>query len=84
MKILHRDLKPENLLIDEQGYIKISHFNLAVDATKEVSGIVGTPDFMAPEVTEGKSYSFSADYFSVARTIDEMITSKNSGKIVSN
>jgi serine/threonine protein kinase len=84
MKILHRDLKPENLLIDEQGYIKISHFGLAIDATKEVSGITGTKGFIAPEVKEGKSYSFPADYFSVARTIHEMITSKNSGKIVSN
>jgi serine/threonine protein kinase len=77
MKILHRDLKPENLLIDEKGYIKISHFGLAIDATKEVSGNVGTGGYMAPEVLEGKNYSFPADYYSVASTIHEMITSRN-------
>jgi serum/glucocorticoid-regulated kinase 2 len=77
MKILHRDLKPVNLLIDEQGYIKISHFGLAIDATKEVSGNVGTDGYKAPEILEEKKYSFPADYYSVASTIHEMITSRN-------
>ena len=49
--IIHRDIKPENLVIDDDGYVRITDFGIARvwqhDNSKETSG---TPGYMAPEV----------------------------------
>ncbi len=48
--ILHRDLKPANVLIDEDGFVRITDFGIAVP--REGSGqqqVIGTPGYMAPE-----------------------------------
>ena len=35
--------------------------------------IIGTPHYMAPEVFEGKGYSFEADYWSLGILLYEFI-----------
>ena len=49
--ILHRDIKPENLVLDEQGYVRITDFGISrywrPDNSSDTSG---TPGYMAPEV----------------------------------
>ena len=57
--ILHRDIKLENIFITQDETVaKIGDFGLAKvieeDTTKTQCG---TPDYMAPEVLEGKTYS---------------------------
>jgi protein kinase A len=49
--VIHRDIKPENLVLDSNGYVRITDMGIAriwtKDNAKETSG---TPGYMAPEV----------------------------------
>jgi len=69
LKICHRDLKPENFLFLNQNAdsaIKVIDFGLArkFAATKEMTTIVGTPYYVAPEVLRG-TYNQSCDVWSL-------------------
>lgn len=64
--VIHRDLKPENLILDNQGYARITDLGVAKvyqrDNHKDTSG---TPGYMAPEVILGHEHSYTADYFAI-------------------
>ena len=62
--ILHRDIKPDNLVIDKNGYVKITDFGISREIGKLIKGeSSGTPGYMAPEVMCGKSHSIDSDYY---------------------
>jgi len=49
--IIHRDIKPENLVIENDGYIRITDFGIArVWREENAQDTSGTPGYMAPEV----------------------------------
>ena len=78
-KLVHRDIKPANLLLNSQGYVKISDFGVAKEARTEgnVSTFIGTQFFMSPERLNGKSYAFSADIWSFGVTLVYCAVGKN-------
>uniref|UniRef100_A0A671KQM9 G protein-coupled receptor kinase n=1 Tax=Sinocyclocheilus anshuiensis TaxID=1608454 RepID=A0A671KQM9_9TELE len=74
-RIIYRDLKPENILLDDRGHIRISDLGLAVQIPggETIRGRVGTVGYMAPEVIQNESYTFSPDWWGLGCLIYEMI-----------
>ncbi|KAL5206623.1 hypothetical protein ABZP36_034832 [Zizania latifolia] len=63
MSVVHMDIKPENILLSKAGKIKLADFGLAARVTnagQKLSGIAGSPAYVAPEVLSG-SYSEKVD-----------------------
>jgi serine/threonine protein kinase len=65
--VVYRDLKPENCLLDADGHLLLTDFGLSkvsADPTDECNSILGTVEYMAPEVILGKKYSKPVDWWS--------------------
>jgi YVTN family beta-propeller protein len=79
--LVHRDVKPGNVLLDSRAYCYLSDFGL----TKQVSShsrftatgqIVGTIDYVAPEVIEGKELTAAADLYSLGCLLFECLVGR--------
>lgn len=62
--IIHRDLKSLNVMMDEYLRAKIGDFGWTRLKAEEMTGKIGTFQWMAPEVIQSKGYSEKADVFS--------------------
>ncbi|KAI8586845.1 hypothetical protein BDZ88DRAFT_269849 [Geranomyces variabilis] len=73
--IIHRDLKCDNIFINgNNGQAKIGDLGLAVVRHRDhVSSVLGTPEFMAPEVYN-ENYSEAADIYSFGMMVLEIAT----------
>jgi len=76
--IVHRDVKPENVLIDAVGRGRLTDFGIArlVDGPRRTRAtrIVGTPDYLAPEVIEGCPPGPAVDVYALATVLFELTT----------
>lgn len=72
---IHRDIKPANILLNTDGFVKLTDFGIArtLENTSDLSKtFVGTKNFMSPERIIGKEYSFPSDVWSLGLVIFEL------------
>merc|ERR1719253_1603650 len=76
-RVIHRDLKLGNLFLDAQSGMKVGDFGLASqlehDGEKKRT-ICGTPNYIAPEILEGKhGHSYEVDIWSLGVILYTMV-----------
>jgi serine/threonine-protein kinase len=85
---VHRDVKPGNILFDQHGNAFLGDLGLIkvlTDAgaaprsgTMTAAGVMlGTPNYVAPEVVLGQDYGGRADQYSLALTVHEALAGRN-------
>ncbi|KHN23258.1 Serine/threonine-protein kinase WNK8 isoform A [Glycine soja] len=73
--IVHRDLKCDNIFVNgNSGLVKIGDLGLAIVMQQPTArSVIGTPEFMAPELYE-EEYNELVDIYSFGMCILEMVT----------
>ncbi|KAG7286132.1 hypothetical protein NEMBOFW57_008435 [Staphylotrichum longicolle] len=76
--IIHRDVKPDNVLLDADGHVHLTDFNVASDIIKGkvLTSKSGTLAYLAPEVYAGQGYDVRADWWSLGVLFYECIYNK--------
>lgn len=71
--VIYRDLKPENLLLDVHGFCKVTDMGLAKITTSPTFTMVGTPDYMAPEVIDQTGHTKCVDWWTLGVLLFELL-----------
>jgi serine/threonine-protein kinase len=75
--VWHRDVKPANLLLTAQGQVKLTDFGIARIENlglTQVSSMIGTPGYMAPEQYLGEGIDHRADLFAAGVLLYRLLT----------
>lgn len=68
-------LKPENVLIDKDGFIKLTDFGLSkvgIQGNEGAKTRAGTPEYLAPEIFTG-NHGKAVDWWTLGSIIYEMV-----------
>ena len=72
--IVYRDLKPENMVLDRSGTLKIVDFGYAKKVSVRTWTMCGTPEYLAPELIQGKGHGKGVDYWALGVLTYEMLS----------
>jgi eukaryotic-like serine/threonine-protein kinase len=80
LHIIHRDVSPQNVLVGADGIARVIDFGVAKAngrlVTTEDGAVKGKIAYMAPEYVAGRDVSGSADVFSAAVVLWELLAGK--------
>ncbi len=78
--ILHRDIKPANLMLTREGSVKLMDFGIArmvgSQRLTRADRVVGTLEYMAPELLNGTEPSIQSDLYAVGVLLYELLSGK--------
>ena len=76
--VVHRDVKPANIVVDDEGYARLTDFGisraLAGAQLTQTGEVLGTPHYLAPEQAQGRPAGPASDIYALAVVGYEMIT----------
>lgn len=76
--ILHRDIKPQNILLEHNQRARLTDFGSArmegQSTLTHTGGIVGTMDYLAPEILSGARADSRSDIYSLGMTLFFCVT----------
>lgn len=77
--IIHRDIKSQNIYLLSDSTVKLADFGISIfindkNPINESKRIVGTPQYLAPEIISGEKASPLSDIYSLGITFFELIT----------
>lgn len=80
--IIHRDIKPENILVMNDKEVRITDFGVALLPGEECSiadlqSGVGTMNYMAPEILEGRPADQRSDLYALGVVFYELLSGQN-------
>lgn len=80
-EVIHRDVKPNNIIISSTEGAVLTDFGLvkaSIDASFQTKAdmILGTPEYIPPEIWNGESASPATDQYALACVFAEMLSGK--------
>ena len=76
--VVHRDVKPANIVVDDDGYAKLTDFGISRALSEapmtQTGEVLGTPHYLAPEQAQGRPAGPLSDVYALAVVGYEMLT----------
>ena len=72
-------MKLENILIDQDGYIKLTDFGLSKEINKfeMANSFCGTQDYLSPQIVKGEYYDKNVDWWALGIILYELLIGKS-------
>ena len=79
--IIHRDIKPQNIYYASDGGIKLGDFGISILLDSDINvnenkKVMGTAQYLAPELVYGEKATFQSDIYSMGITFFELLTGR--------